>query len=168
MKTKILLLLIPCLCVCAQAHAQNEFGRFYTTPRQRLQLDELKNQRPQEEIVVNIDAQDFDEPVAEEEAVTLMNSIIVNGLVYRSDGKNTAWVNSNSTIAGSIENQYTRVNEKDIHTNAVQITLPDKHSSIELKVGQQYDVLSQQVYDVGQQPVNVGPLEVPDALVPTP
>jgi hypothetical protein len=161
MKKFKLTLMITCLCLCSNALGENDFGRFYTSPRQRLQLDELRSQRPQDDIEINVQTENFEDPDIVEETVNLVDSITVNGLVYRSDGKNTAWINSNSTIEGSIVNQYTRVNEQDVHANKVEITLPDNKSRIELKVGQQYDVHTQQVYDVGKDPINPNPVSVP-------
>ena len=143
--------------------AQNEFGRFYTTPRQRQQLEDLRNQRPQDEIVVEVAAETLQETTNEQNRLSNIDSITVNGLVYRSDGKNTAWINSNNVIQGSIVNQFTTVNENNVHPDNVEITLPDNQSHVHLKVGQQFDIYSEQIYDVVQDPIspipNVDPRE---------
>ncbi|MGK0296417.1 MAG: hypothetical protein ACI9XC_000005 [Gammaproteobacteria bacterium] len=154
MKNLILIFIFTLVCISLSAAADNGFGRFYTSPRQRMQLDEQRIKRPDEEIVVDIVPDNLMDITSEEETVTIIDSITLNGLVYRTDGKNTAWLNSNSTNEGSIENQYTRVNENNVHSNNVEITLPDNQSRIELKVGQQYDVRSKQVYDLAKDPVS--------------
>jgi len=133
-----------------------EFGRLYTTPAQRQKLDELRHQRPQE-IVIDVIQQDLEDSGTEESSAVLMDAITLNGLVYRSDGKNTAWINRNSTNTGNIETQFTTVRERDVGSNQVQIMLPDNRTNIHLKVGQQYDVHTQQVFDVVTDPATTSP-----------
>jgi ABC-type uncharacterized transport system permease subunit len=137
--------------------AEAEFGRLYTTPAQRLKLDELRNKQPTEGVVIDLVQEDIQDTTVQEATPVLTDGITLNGLVYRSDGKNTAWINRNSTNAGSIETQFTTVRERDVRSNQVQITLPDNRTSIQLKVGQQYDVQSQQVYDVVNDPHSTSP-----------
>jgi len=145
------------LSLSSASVAEAEFGRLYTTPAQRLKLDELRNKRPTEEVVIELVQEDIQDASTQEATPVLMDGITLNGLVYRSDGKNTAWINRNSTNAGSIETQFTTVRERDVRSNQVQITLPDNRTSIQLKVGQQYDVQSQQVYDVVNDPLTTSP-----------
>lgn len=138
-------------------YADAEFGRLYTTPSQRLKLDELRNKQPTEPIVIDLSGQEISETESVVEAPVLIDAITLNGLVYRRDGKSTAWINGNSTTSGNIETQFTTVRETDVRSNQVQITLPDNRSNIQLKVGQQYDVRSHQVYDVVNDPVTSSP-----------
>jgi len=152
--------IIFCLAVFSlsgASYAEAEFGRLYTTPAQRLKLDELRNKRPTEEVVIDLVQEDIPDTTVQEATLELTDGITLNGLVYRSDGKNTAWINSNSTNTGSIETQFTTVRERDVRSNQVQITLPDNRTNIQLKVGQQYDVQSQQVYDVVNDPQTTSP-----------
>jgi len=152
LKYPVLLVLI---CSYATSFADAEFGRFYTTPNQRNQLDESRNKRPQDEIIVDVSRQDLPQARSEESGLVITDSITLDGLVYRSDGKNTAWVNRSSTNEGNIETQFTRVGEDDVRSNHVQITLPGNRTNIELKVGQQYDVNTQQVIDVVKDPATL-------------
>lgn len=142
----MLCLLLTAICGTSLA-ADTEFGRFYTTPKQRGDLDELRARKPQGEIVVKLEENPQETRPADSPSVPV-DSITLNGVVYRSDGKNTAWVNRNSSNEGNIGGQFTRVKEEDIRANQAQITLPDDRSTVRLKVGQRYDVNSQQVHDV--------------------
>jgi len=141
--------------------AEAEFGRLYTTPAQRLKLDELRNKQPTEGVVIDLVQEDIQDTTVQEATPVLTDGITLNGLVYRSDGKNTAWINRNSTNTGSIETQFTTVRERDVRSNQVQITLPDNRTNIQLKVGQQYDVQSQQFYDVVNDPHSTSPAIAP-------
>ncbi|NNE39176.1 MAG: hypothetical protein HKN08_12790 [Gammaproteobacteria bacterium] len=159
----IILIMSLAMPVAAQTTSASEFGRFYTTPRQRTQLEDSRNQAPREEIEVELEIEVIPETV---ERQTVIDSITVNGLVYRTDGKNTAWINSNSTIEGSIENQYTRVQEDDVRSNSVQVRLPDNRTRVDLKPGQQYDINSKQIYDVVNDPISPGPVAIPGNTEP--
>ena len=159
-KCKFLIFILVLSCF-GTVHAQDDFGRFYTTPRQRADLEELRQKRPRGEIVIEVAPQTIPDENSEDEVINLIDTISLNGLVYRSDGKNTAWINRSSTSYGSIVNQYTRVQERDVDPDRVTITLPDDTSSVRLKVGQQYDVMNRQVYDVINDPLNPRPIIIP-------
>ena len=161
------LILIIALSISGTVLAQDDFGRFYTTPRQRAELEEMRQKRPSGDIVIEVAPETILDENTEDEVQELIDTISLNGLVYRSDGKNTAWINRSSTSFGSIVNQYTRVQERDVDPNRVRITLPDDTTSVRLKVGQQYDVMNRQVYDVINDPVNPRPVIVPQNTNPS-
>ncbi len=151
MKTLNWLILVLLTVVTGPTLADAVFGRLYTTPKQREQLDEARNRKPQAGIVV-ITEQTPDLTPSIEAAPGVGQSITLDGIVYRSDGKNTAWVNRNSTNEGHLETLFTKVSEKDVRSNQVKITLPDNQTRIDLKVGQQYDVDSKEVRDMMKDP----------------
>lgn len=151
-------LLFSLLAVVAQnAAAEAVFGRLYTTPKQREQLDDARRRQPTENIIVTVTEQQLPENKSAPQQTGTVPAISLDGIVYRSDGKNTAWINRNSTNAGNLENQYTRVGERDVESNRARITLPDNQTRIELKVGQQYDVNSKQITDMASDPVDQNP-----------
>ncbi len=161
MKSYILISIILVTSLGQTVQAQEDFGRFYTTPRQRADLEELRQNRPRGDIIIEVAPETIPDDVTDNEIENVVDSISLSGLVYRSDGKNTAWINRSSTSFGSIENQYTRVQEDDVDPDRVLITLPDDISTVRLKVGQQYDLMNKQVYDVINDPLNPRPVIVP-------
>ena len=168
MKIINVLLIMFFIFTNGSAVADNEFGRFYTSSRQRVQLDELRQQRPQDDVVIEVVPDILPEIIDDEEEVTIIDSITLNGLVYRSDGKNSAWVNNNSTNEGNIETQFIKVMEQDVQSNTVDIILPDNQTNIKLKVGQQYDIHSQTIYDLVKDPSNPPPsLSADNNLTPS-
>jgi hypothetical protein len=156
-----ILSIIFVLCLFDSAQGQDDFGRFYTTPRQRADLEELRQKRPRDDIIIEVASETIPDEDTDNNIENIIDSISLNGLVYRTDGKNTAWINRSSTSFGSIENQYTLVQEKDVDPDRVKISLPDETNTVRLKVGQQYDVMTRQVYDVINDPLNPRPVIIP-------
>lgn len=150
---KIIYSLLFLTFVTTPVHAELEFGRFYTTPKQRERLDQARSSEPQEITVVPLIETNLQQHSSADAAQTGSSSITLDGIVYRSDGKNTAWINRSSTNEGNLETQYTKVAEKDVGANEVKITLPDNETSIQMKVGQEYDVNSKQIHDHMKDPV---------------
>lgn len=153
--TSCLLLTLTTLLITGTSAADAVFGRLYTTPKQREQLDEARNKPPQETIIIDV-AEQVDTELSEADTSTAQ-SISLDGIVYRSDGKNTAWINRSSTNEGNLETQFTKVDEKDVRSNQVKITLPDKQTQINLKVGEQYDFDSREVHDTMKDPASQSP-----------
>jgi len=105
-----------------------ELGRLFFTPAQRATLDNARKQNVRTEI-------GNDNPDAASSA--LPQNIIVNGLVRRSDGKNTVWVNNRPIT----ERQSSGVDVvTDRNANRVKLTVPDSGHSVDLKVGQTLDL----------------------------
>ncbi|MFQ5659986.1 MAG: hypothetical protein ACE5GZ_06135 [Gammaproteobacteria bacterium] len=131
---------------CPDIAGAADFGRFFTTPLQRQRLDELRNTKPEPEI----DIQENEIATEEEDKVESppLNAITVKGIVYRDDGKSTAWVNNSNTFEGDIASQYIPVSEDNIHNNSIKFELPDNKTRISLKVGQTYSPADDKVTDV--------------------
>ncbi len=89
------ILLIAFSGPCLNVQAEEKFGRFFTTPQQRQNLDELRNHQP-EELVVEIAEDDFAEDTREEEQLPV-DVVRLRGLVYRQNGNSTAWLNEGNT-----------------------------------------------------------------------
>lgn len=113
-----------------------EFGRFFTTPKQRERLDELRKSVSNVEVNVKDIELKTDNDAKQVEAQH--NEIRLKGIVYRSDGKNSAWINDSNTYEGDVASGVTKVDEHQINSNGIKLELPDK-KSVHLKVGQAYD-----------------------------
>ena len=140
------------LAYCNIVFAQDEFGRFFTTPRERSQLNELRDKKLRNDFTPDISDTKISYEQAPEAETSPVEGIILNGLVYRTDGKNTAWINQNSTNVGSIQTQFTNIDEKSISSDKVKIQL-DTQTEIQLKVGQRYDVISNEMHDITEDAV---------------
>lgn len=129
-------------------HAAEEFGRFFTTPRQRQQLDELRKARSGNMVIdISDEEVNLDEEAKVEEEVS--GGILVKGLVHRSDGKNTAWINESNSYEGDLSSQFTGVVEKGISNDRVEVEMKDEEGkNLSLKVGEFYNPVTRDVKDI--------------------
>ena len=123
-----------------------EFGRLFTTPSERERLDELRRAHPGAVIEVSTAELDIDQEVVEE--TVQRDSLQVKGLVYRSDGKNSVWINESNSYEGDLTSEFTFVDSKRIHNNYIEISLPGDERNVTLKVGQQLDPQSGEIIDL--------------------
>lgn len=127
-------LLVIILLAQAGAAAAADLGRLFFTPAQRVTLDNARKQNIRIEI-----GNDGSEPQQQQAAAPVPQNMSVNGLVRRSDGKSTVWVNDRpvgDTGAGGIKVVPGKTGDR------VKITVPDGSRTVDLRVGQTAEILS--------------------------
>jgi hypothetical protein len=140
------LYLLFILVVCAStATAAESFGRLFTTPAERANLDHLRQTAKPAALK--------ETPTEETEASTpvMPSSIAVQGYVKRGDGqKSTVWVN-NQPLRENSANGEVQVGTlgKD---SQIQITVPASGQNLKLKAGQVYSPDSGQIQDTVNAP----------------
>lgn len=130
--TKIIaafLLFLPSLGMAAE----QSLGRLFFTPEQRARMDVARQQ--ERSIKIDTEQQENGPPVA---------NITLNGVVTRSDGKSTVWIN-NREQNGDKAVSVIAVPARGKAAGQVSITTPDAKRSVQLKVGQSIDLSSGQV-----------------------
>ena len=118
--------------------ADDSLGRLFLTPDQRTALEKLRYQKP---VVVKIPEIIANEPaVSETETVNPeIGNIEVNGLVYRMNGKSTAWINRVSSYEGDLANEYIQVDAGNIKPDDVEIVIPINDTKVNLKAGESFN-----------------------------
>ena len=114
----------------AGATMSADFGRMFFTPEQRAILDDARKKNLRIEIGTE-NVQPAASPAPQ--------NLSVNGIVRRSDGKSTVWLNNRAVTeprAGDI-NVVTGKND-----NRVKLTDPASGHSVDLKVGQSVEIVS--------------------------
>lgn len=114
--------------ITAGTAAGAELGRLFYTPAQRAALDKMREKN------VGKEAASEKQP-----APPTPQNVSLDGIVRRSDGKNTVWLNNRAVSerqAGSIE---VSTGKND---NRVKLTVPESGRSIDLKVGQTAEIIS--------------------------
>jgi hypothetical protein len=115
--------------VPAQTFAVEPIGRLFFTPAQRAQLDNARSQKNRATL-----ASEQQEGAPAPEVVTY------SGMVRRSDGKSTVWINNRSVqdreAPGGVAVGRVRPD------GALTIQVPQSSRNVELKVGQSVEVLS--------------------------
>lgn len=129
-------------------------GRLFYTPSQRATLDEMRR-RPQATITLEQKASLPPAP----EYVTL------NGIVRRSDGTTTVWLNDKQVRGRESEEglQISPARRESI-PNRVTIVVPQTGNAVDLKVGQQLEVNSGEVKERYRAPSR--PRPVAEAAAP--
>ncbi len=117
-----------------EAEAQR-LGRLFSTPEERALLDELRRDRriiePEPQSVVDI------APEAQ-----MVEQVTIDGVVLRSSGANSAWINGQQVSGGARTRDGVRVDASAAGGGQVKITLPSGADTIDLKPGQKIDVNS--------------------------
>ena len=145
-------LLLTCLAAvllvggARAADSDDDFGRFFTTPKQRERLDELR--KSTSSIVINVKDEELNLDQDVKKVEQQNNAIKLKGIVTRSDGKNTAWINDSNTYEGDPASAITRVKEHEISSSGIKLDLPGDKKSVHLKVGEAYDSAAGKTDDI--------------------
>jgi hypothetical protein len=130
--SKLTIVLFCALAVpAAPAGAQENLGRLFFTPSQRASLDVARSQRARNTLATER---------AEEQAAPVAQTLTYGGMVRRSDGKSTVWINNrpvnDNEPAGSAVVGRVRPD------GSVSLQVPQSGRSVELKPGQSIELLS--------------------------
>lgn len=143
---KRMVLLLVCISPClTQAEV---LGRLFHTPEQRALLDLARKSTPLNAV---------GEPAAPT-ASTVQEGLSVSGIVSRSDGKRSTWVN------GRLEHDGANIGKQD--RTQVWVKLPG--GEVKLKVGQSLDPATGQVAEGFRRPPPPEPPAAKPALPPAP
>lgn len=132
MSARLVVLLV--LLAGAGTAAGAEFGRMFFTPSQRAALDHFRN--------LNIRNASISDDERDKDLVApppAPEHVSVDGVVRRSDGKNTVWINKRAVGAQQPRGVNVAPGKSD---NRVKLTVPQSGRSYELKVGQTADTVS--------------------------
>jgi len=134
-----IMLFISSMAVSWVNEAQaNSFGRFFTTPKQRAVLDQIRR-NPQYNTTSRI---------ASKLAPVAKKDIDINGIVVRSDGINTVWINGKSNLKTNKPEVGVRIYSQNIKRESVTITLSNPDIRVTAKPGQTVDPITGKVSEV--------------------
>lgn len=121
-------LLLLAIVQIVQAADPAPLGRIFFTPEQRAQLDTLRTQK-------TVASQVRDEPIPE--------NVTYNGIVRRSDGKTTVWVNNEAMTDAELRVKQSIVGRVD-RNGQILLQTPQVTGAaqLQLKVGQSAELLS--------------------------
>lgn len=137
----ILFVLMSNFLMSGTAIGAESFGRLFTTPAERANLDYLRKTTQLPKIVP-------DQPAEVEAGPAVSSPVSVEGYVKRSDGKKgTVWVNNAPMQEDSGSGQVT-VGKLRRDGNQVPIKLSTTGKSLSLKAGQVYDPETDSVSEI--------------------
>ena len=115
--------------------ANAELGRLFFTPAQRNALDTARKQN----IRVEIGNEETERLQNGANAAPLPQTVRLNGMIQRSDGNNTVWLNNKPITGQNTTGMSFSTNRND---SKVKLQLPDGGRSMDLKVGQTAEINS--------------------------
>ncbi|MCF6282437.1 MAG: hypothetical protein L3J28_09540 [Candidatus Polarisedimenticolaceae bacterium] len=153
--------LLVALLIVSSVSADDEMGRLFSTPADRQVLDRLRSGLEQSKTRLDVGA-----GMVGEVLLPSSEPFYLNGLVQRSDGRTTVWVN------GERIDQQSGTDELKLRSRAdrksrVKLRLNEEQRNVVLKPGQAWDPASQQIierYRVKRRAPQV-PSEQPSALM---
>lgn len=146
--TRVLGVLSAMAATWAQAQ---ELGRLFTTPAERAMLERLRHAPPPVQTPPPVVVIEPAQPTVPAEVLPppLVPPVTVMGVVLRSNGEGTAWVNGQNTYEGDFSGQNIHVDSP--RSLAVPIDTPEHLPDVRLKPGQTYDPATNTIVDVYQQ-----------------
>ncbi|OGV76781.1 MAG: hypothetical protein A3I83_07650 [Methylotenera sp. RIFCSPLOWO2_02_FULL_45_14] len=137
----LITLLVSALAIPLQAAPDNDFGRLFSRPSERKNLDFLR-QNQKLKVITPQDIQP--DLLANAAPPELPDPITLQGFVKRSDGASTLWINNKAVQEDSaIDNmQIGRLNGQQNKTGAssdsLNVKIPANGKHVRLKAGQMY------------------------------
>jgi hypothetical protein len=129
------LLLTLAMALAAHAAAAQPLGRLFYTPAERAALEDARNR--------NIRAEEMAAEASKRPgAAPQSRDVTVTGVILRSDGESSAWVNGKSVDGKTRDGLRVRHTSQP---NRVLIYDPDKGRMVQVKVGQRADLLTGRV-----------------------
>lgn len=119
------------------AFADN-LGRLFTSVSDRQKLERVKLKKDEPKKVVAEEVIIPEEAIQIETEIIKRNEVALKGIVHRSDGKNTAWINESNTFEGDLDSQYIQIPNDKIDPEKVTVIMPDDSTHFDLKVGESF------------------------------
>ena len=153
------------------ALAADSLGRLFLTPEQRAQLEIVRAQRDRR-LPVSIETETAAAPVPA--APQGPEIVTYNGVVRRSDGKSTVWINGKPVNERDRRRSDSEVTVLGVQRDgAVSVAIPQADRKASLKVGQSLDVTSGTIEEsylrratIERPPVNTPAVTTPAAGAP--
>lgn len=129
-----------CLMVVAPSPASAEpapFGRLFTSPEERAELDRIRYaKRPDKPRAAD---KPRVAPVPEAEPEVVLKGFRYDGMVRRSGGPATAWVDGRPVLVGAADEQGLELDLPDTRSPDLQVNLPRHAEPVTLQPGQVFD-----------------------------
>jgi len=144
-----LFVLVAALCVMSQAKAE-DMGRIFLSAEERAALERARHrvERPPQVVETPKRSSLFNE---EPEFIELPDedpapALTVNGMVKRSDGTSTVWINGVDNYQGDLSQFDIQSSDINVKHGRIEIRQADG-GKVKLKPGQTYNPASQEIVD---------------------
>lgn len=131
--TRIALACVVMVIAAPAVAAELSLGRLFFTPSQRASLDVARSQRTRVTVATEATQVEIAQPVPQ--------TITYGGMVRRSDGRTTVWLNDRAVDDRKAAGGSTMIRQVR-PDGAVTLEVPQSSRRVDLKVGQSVEVLS--------------------------
>jgi hypothetical protein len=142
MRRLVLLIYLVCVAVAPTLAQEAPLGRLFLTPEQRAALDNARRNKIRADAVAGATVKKPKPPAA--------RSVLINGVVKRSDGETIVWVNGKPVEGETPDGMQFQVVPQG--QGAVMVREPEKGRRVEIKVGQQVDMVTGRVKEPFERP----------------
>ena len=153
MNSRIILASLFAAVITPATAADQVLGRLFFTPSQRASLDVARSQRTRVTVATE-QTQEVLQPVPQ--------TITYDGMVRRSDGQSTVWINNHPVHGRNAPDAGPTVVRRVGPDGSVTLEVPRSNRQFDLKVGQSVEVLSGSIGD-GYQKQTAGAGEKPSS-----
>ena len=122
-----------------------ELGRLFTTPQERAMLEKSRH-RPAPQVEKQPKRIEK-KPSSAMEEIKAPPRITINGVVSRTDGTSTVWVNGMNSLEDDLDAQHIYVDPTSTQGEKVTIRLPNSPRELRLKPGETYEPSASTVID---------------------
>jgi hypothetical protein len=140
----------------APSGQSESLGRLFFTPSERARLDDLRHRPPPPPVEIAKPEQPLPAPGP--------RYVTVNGVVRRSDGESTVWLNNKPVRGQQAEQGLLVAPTRGQPPSHVTVRVPETGRSVDVKVGQQLEVNSGSVQETYRQAREPEPLAQPSRL----
>lgn len=130
--------LLPAVLAASAVTANDQIGRLFSTPADRAKLDRLRSGQVYQKVLGETDES------RSESDLHLAEPVYLNGLVRRSDGRTTVWVNGQRLDQRGGNGELTLRSRVD-RQNRVKLHLKKERRTVQLKPGQAWDPAVKQI-----------------------
>ena len=144
------------LTVLTSVHADDEVGRLFFSPAERGALERARSGEPPADPAANDSSTDVITLIIPDEAQTFTPkpTLRVDGIVTRSRGPGTYWLNGASSSDGDLGSSGIDRKRSAIANGRVRLQSLDSTPPVNLKPGQSFDPNAQTVHDLYESPPN--------------
>jgi hypothetical protein len=134
------------LLLWVMAAQSAELGRLFTTPQERAMLEKSRH-RPTPQVEKQPKRIEKEPRGSAVEEIKAPPRITINGVVSRTDGTSTVWVNGMNSLEDDLDAQHIYVDPTSTRGEKVTIRLPNSPLELRLKPGETYEPSASTVID---------------------
>ena len=116
----------------------DSLGTLFTSAKDRQKLEKVrkfKEPKKIEKVEIVEEETDTEANLVVKKELIIRDPVGLKGIVHRSGGKSTAWVNEGNTFEGNLDSEFIQVPPSEITSDQITVIMSDDDTKFTLKVG---------------------------------